>query len=117
MHRGVFLAALLGLSTGAVAQSSGSLTGIVVDAATQAPLADAVVTARSPALLGEQGAATDKDGSFEMTLLPPGTYGLTVKHDGYQAFAPEGLVLKGKKVRIKLAIVAVPAAVAPAGTG
>jgi TonB family protein len=112
MHRAVLLAALMGLSTGAFAQSSsGSLTGIVVDAATQAPLAEATVTAHGPSLLGEQLAVTDKDGSFEMTLLPPGTYGLSVKRDGYQPFAPEGLVLKGKKVRIKLAIAAVPSAV------
>src|ERR1043166_4397053 len=115
MHRGVFLAALFGLSTGALAQNTGSLTGIVVDAGTQAPLADATVTAHSPALLGEQSAVTDKDGSFEMTFLPPGTYGLSVKRDGYQAFSPEGLVLKGKKVRIKLAIAPQPAAVAPSG--
>jgi TonB family protein len=116
MHRGVLMAALLGLSTGALAQAAGSLTGIVVDAATQAPLADATVTAHSPALLGEQSAVTDKDGSFEMTLLPPGTYGLSVKRDGYTPFAPEGLVLKGKKVRVKLSITVVPVAVAaPSG--
>ena len=116
MHRGVFVAALLGLSTGALAQATSSLTGIVVDAATQAPLQDATVTAHSPALLGEQSAVTDKEGGFEMTLLPPGTYGLVVKHDGYSPFAPEGLVLKGKKLRIKLSIAPQPAAVAaPSG--
>jgi len=112
MHRGALLAALLGLSAGAFAQAAGSLTGVVVDAATQAPLSDATVTAHSPALLGEQSAVTDREGAFEMTFLPPGTYGLVVKHDGYQTFSPEGLTLKGRKVRIKLSIAAAPAAAA-----
>jgi TonB family protein len=104
MQRLAFLAALCGLSTGAFAQGAGSLTGVVVDASTQAPLPEAAVTVRSPALLGEQSAVTDAQGGFEMTLLPPGTYSVTVKRDGYQTFSPEGLVLKGKKIRVKLAI-------------
>src|SRR5438067_2708733 len=116
MRRVVLWAALLGLSTGtgAFAQTAGSLVGVVVDAATQSPLAGAVVTVHSPALLGEQSATTNDEGAFEMTLLPPGTYGVTVRRDGFFPFAPEGLVLKGKKVRIKLAIAPVPAAPPPA---
>src|SRR5256885_619161 len=115
MRRVVLWAALLGLSTGtgAFAQAAGSLAGVVVDASTQNPLPGAVVTVHSPALLGEQAATTDGEGAFEMTLLPAGTYGLTVRRDGFQPYAPEGLVLKGKKVRIKLAIVPVPAAAPP----
>lgn len=109
MHRLAVLAALCGLSTAALAQATGSLTGIVVDATTQAPLADALVTAHSPALLGEQSAVTDAQGGFEMTLLPPGTYGLTVKRDGYQTFEPSVLLLKGKKIKIKLSIAKVEA--------
>lgn len=105
-----FTAALL-----AQASAYGSLSGMVVDATTQSPLADAVVTARSPVLLGEQSVTTDADGNFEMTLLPPGTYDLLVKRDGFQAFAPGGLVLKGHKIRIRLALLPTPAAaVAPA---
>jgi TonB family protein len=93
----------------AFAQSGGSLAGVVVDAATQAPLAEAVVTARSPALLGEQSAITDAQGAFEMTLLPPGTYSLVVRHDGFDVYEPAGLVLHGGKTRIKVAVVQTPA--------
>src|SRR6266404_8270666 len=109
-------AAIFALSTGALAQNAGSLAGVVVDAATQAPLSDATVVAKSPALVGEQAVTTDAQGSFEMTLLPAGTYGLTVKRDGFQHFAPDGLVLKGKKVHVRLALLAEvsPAAVAAA---
>ena len=110
-----FLLTLLAAS-GALAQTSGSLTGIVVDATTQTPLADAQVTARSPALVGEQTVTTDSDGGFEMTLLPPGTYDLLIKRDGFQAFAPAGLVLKGHKVRIRLALMPTPVVRAPVET-
>ena len=107
--------ALLAVSTAAVAAgTAGSLAGVVVDAVTQTPVADAVVIARSPALVGEQSAVTDETGAFEMTWLPPGTYGLTVKRDGFQSFSPEGLVLKGRKVKIRLALMAAVRAAPPA---
>ncbi|HZX94891.1 MAG TPA: carboxypeptidase regulatory-like domain-containing protein [Myxococcales bacterium] len=87
--------------------AAGSLAGVVVDAATQAPLADAQVTARSPALVGEQSAMTDATGAFEMTFLPAGSYTVTVRRDGYQPFTPENLILKGKqKVHVRIAVVA-----------
>src|SRR5437764_1724611 len=111
----IFLAALLGLSSAAIAQSAGSLAGVVVDATTQNPVPDAVVMAKSPALLGEQSVVTDAQGGFEMTFLPPGTYGLSVKRSGFQTYEPGGLVLKGRKMRIKLALLPTPAAPRPAG--
>ena len=108
--RAAVLATAVALSLGALssgalaAESSGALVGVVVDAATQSPVPEAQVTARGPALLGEQTAVTDETGAFEMTFLPPGTYGLSVKRDGFQPFAPDGLVLKGRKVKIRLAL-------------
>ena len=102
--RGALVSLLMTLSAGAFAQGTGSLSGVVVDALTQGPLAEAVVVAKSPALLGEQSAVTDADGGFEMTFLPAGTYDLMVKRDGFQAFAPGGLVLKGRRVRVRLAL-------------
>lgn len=104
--RAMFLV-VLALSTRALA-ADGSLTGVVVDAATQSPIADASVTARGPALVGEQTVTTDETGAFEMTFLPSGTYGLLVKREGYQTFAPEGLQLHGRRVRIRLALMPVP---------
>lgn len=116
MRAAAVLSAIFAFSTSALAQGAGSLTGIVVDATTQSPLAKVSVTARSPALVGEQTAVTDAEGAFEMTLLPPGTYDLMVKRDGYQTFAPGGLVLKGHRVRIRLAVMPVPVAVPLAQT-
>ncbi|SRR6266571_1377046 len=60
--------AILVLAARAGAQPSGIISGVVLDATTQAPLAGALITARSPALMGEQIAVTDDAGAFEMTL-------------------------------------------------
>src|SRR5207237_879610 len=82
--------AVLVLAAPAGAQPSGIISGLVLDATTQAPLAGAVITARGPALMGEQTAVTDDAGAFEITMLPPGTYALAVHHDGFLPFSPEG---------------------------
>ena len=102
----VFTFALCG---SAAAQTiTGVLTGVVVDAATQAPLPDATVVARSPALPGEQSAVTDESGAFEMTLLPAGTYSLAVTHEGFESFSPDGLTIKAGRMRIRIAVAPVP---------
>jgi TonB family protein len=93
------------LALGAAAQPTGILSGIVVDATTRAPLPGAVVTARSPALLGEQSALTDESGVFEMTMLAPGTYALAVQHGGFLPFAPDGIVVRDHRVRVRLQLV------------
>ena len=114
MRRAV-LAFTFAVCTSAAAQTTtATLTGVVVDAATQAPLPDAVVVARSPALPGEQSAVTDGSGAFEMTLLPAGTYSLAVTREGFQPFSPGGMAIKGGKMRIRIAVAAVPAPPAPA---
>jgi TonB family protein len=93
---------LLLLSAGAAAQTAGSIAGVVVDATTQNPVAGAMVTARSPAMVGEQSAVTDEAGVFEITLLPAGTYGLAVRRDGFEAYAPDGLAVRGRRVKVRL---------------
>ena len=100
-------AAVVALSAGALAaESSGSLTGVVLDAASQNPIDGAVVIAHGTTLMGEQSAVTDETGAFEMSFLPPGNYGLVVKRDGFQTFSSDGLLLKGRRVKIRLAILA-----------
>src|SRR4051812_29546785 len=105
MHRAV-LAVSLALSTSALAQTSmGSLAGTVVDAVTQAPLADARVTAHSAAWGGEQPPMPEGGGWLEMPFLPAGAYPISVRRDGSPPFTAQGLSLKGKKVHLRLAIV------------
>jgi TonB family protein len=96
---------LLLFTAGAAAQPAGIISGVVVDATSRAPLSGAVVTARSPVLLGEQSAVTDETGAFEMTMLTPGTYALAVRHEGFLPFQPQGLVVHDRRVRVRLQLV------------
>jgi TonB family protein len=100
--------AVLVLAARAGAQPSGILSGLVLDATTQAPLAGALITARSPVLMGDQSTVTDDAGAFEMTMLPPGTYALAVQHDGFLPFSPEGLVVRGRRVKVRLQLMPEP---------
>jgi TonB family protein len=109
--RSAVLGLVLSLATGALAEGpapAAILLGTVVDAATEAPVPEAVVVAHSPALIGEQEVRTDAAGAFEMTFLPPGTYSLSVRRDGFVPFAPEALVLKVGKVHVRIAVLPVP---------
>ena len=114
-------AAVFAFSAGTfAADSTGSLAGVVLDASSQNPVEGALVVAHGTTLMGEQSAVTDETGAFEMTFLPPGSYGLVVKRDGFQTFSPESLQLKGRRMRIRLALLAnvapPPRASAPAET-
>jgi hypothetical protein len=70
------------------------LTGKVVDATTQSPVADVVVTLTSPALQGEQVAVTDASGSYRIPNLPPGAYELRCDKDSYRPFSRPGIALR-----------------------
>src|SRR5476649_892895 len=106
MMRAPFLGALaLFVAPAAVAQSTapqGSVSGVVLDAATQKPVEGAQVTAKSASLVGEQSATTNESGFFELTMLPPGTYLLSISRDRYATFEPGGLGIKARRTRIKL---------------
>src|SRR5438270_3023277 len=99
-------ALILALSTPASAQTTGGLSGQIIDAQTQNPVPDAVVIAQSPALQGEQTAVTDATGTFEITLLPAGTYTLNVQREGYQPFTQGGISVRlDRTIKIKLQLV------------
>ena len=83
--------ALFLICSGALAQGSGVITGTVQDAATQAPLPNVLVTATSPALLGEQVVLTDAAGEYRVPQLPPGTYALRFEREDHKPYAREGI--------------------------
>ena len=100
----VGVASLL-LASPALAQTTGGLSGQIIDANTQNPVADAVVIAQSPSLQGEQTAVSDAQGQFEITLLPTGVYSLNVQREGYQAFTQGGLSVRlDKTIKVKLTL-------------
>ncbi len=73
--------ALILLSSGAAAQTTGSIRGTVETQGT--PLPGAEVEARSPNLQGSRTSTTDAEGRFNLTLLPPGTYTVTATLQGF----------------------------------
>ncbi|HZW90203.1 MAG TPA: TonB-dependent receptor, partial [Myxococcaceae bacterium] len=83
---------VLGLiCSSALAQGTGVITGTVQDASTLAALPDVVVTAKSPALLGEQIVLTDAAGEYHVPQLPPGMYSLRFEREDHKPFTREGI--------------------------
>jgi hypothetical protein len=78
----------------AFGQSTGVLTGAVVDATTRQPVADVVVTATSPALQGEQIVVTDKTGSYRISQLPPGNYTVRLDREAYKPYSSGAITLR-----------------------
>ena len=91
LPRSALLCALL-LSTAASASSA--LIGTVVDARSQQPVPDVVVTVTSPALEGEQVVVSDAQGNYRVPGLPPGLYTLRFEKE---AFTPHG----GKEIKLR----------------
>ena len=83
----------LGLLSAPVAGQTASsvLTGVVVDAATQRPVGNVVVTATSPALQSEQVVVTDATGLYRVPQLPPGTYALRFEKESYRPLSRTGI--------------------------
>ena len=63
------------------AQTTGSIRGTAETG--QTPLPGVAVEAKSPNLQGTRTAVTDNEGRFNLTLLPPGTYTITAKLEGF----------------------------------
>ncbi|WP_164017480.1 TonB-dependent receptor [Pyxidicoccus trucidator] len=90
-------------SAGAFAQRTSVITGTVSNAADQKPLADAVVTATSPQLQGEQTVVSDASGQYRLPQLPSGTYTVRVERDGYEPFVRSDIVLRlDRTVRVNI---------------
>jgi hypothetical protein len=95
------LAALLG--SGALAQGSAVITGTIINTETKKPVPDAVVTATSPSLQGEQAVLTDKSGTYRIPQLPPGSYTLRVEADAFKPYSRGGITLRaGTTIRVNV---------------
>ncbi|NOK15537.1 DUF3520 domain-containing protein [Corallococcus carmarthensis] len=83
----------------------GVIIGTVIDASTNKPVQDVVVTATSPSLQGEQTVVTDAQGNYRIPQLPPGTYTLRFEMESFKPFTrPEVQLLLNRTIRVNVAM-------------
>ena len=81
----------------ALAGTTGGLTGRVIDAASQAPLADVSVTVTAASQTATS--VTDANGSFRFLSLAPDTYTVQLKKAGYDDLAQPGVTILADQVQ------------------
>src|SRR5580704_16208331 len=85
----VILVSLLTWHQAALAGTTGSITGTVVDATSRAPIAGAQVTAASPSQVAR--VTTDAAGRFTFISLAPDTYTISASHSGFETLSIAGI--------------------------
>ena len=127
--------AMLLFAGSAIAQSTGTIVGVVTDAASGKPVAGALIIATSKSLQGEQTAVTGTKGDYTLVSLPPGIYTLNAQLAGYKpatrgeinlrvdftiraniAIVPEAVQMEEQVVKTGLSAPAVNVGSAEAGT-
>lgn len=104
--RGVFGAAMVfalvfGQETRVLAVTTGSISGIVSDAKTHAPIAGAQVTATSPS--GNYRTSSDGKGFYILQGMQPDTYNITASAQGYAAMTlPGETVITANVIRVNI---------------
>jgi hypothetical protein len=93
----LLLVAMLCQGTWALASTTGGMGGMVQDADSNAPLADASVTASSPSQT--LSTTTDASGHFTFISLTPDTYTVSVTKDGYQPGSTAGVTVFADSVQ------------------
>jgi len=88
----VWLGLLLAVTSPALAQTSGGIVGRVTDE-TGGVLPGVSIEARSPALQGARNAQSEGDGTFHLTLLPPGDYTLSFSLAGFATVTQGGVAV------------------------
>ncbi|MGZ3561503.1 MAG: TonB-dependent receptor domain-containing protein [Vulcanimicrobiaceae bacterium] len=87
----ILAVALLGQGTWALAGTTGGMTGLVTDATSGAPIANAKVTASSPS--ETISTKSDSSGHFVFLSLPPDTYDVAADKEGYAPFSQPGVTV------------------------
>jgi len=88
------LTSLILISNNIFAQESIKITGVVIDAQTEEPLAAANVWLEEIFL----GAATDADGYYRILNIPAGSYEIRANYIGYENFSDSITVRPGDKI-------------------
>lgn len=90
--QGLICALLVASSFPALAQTTGSITGTVVDN-TGAILPGVTVSATSPSQMGVQTTISNETGTYRFPALPPGTYALIYELSGFSTVRRQGIVV------------------------
>jgi hypothetical protein len=93
-----YLALALVVPPGAHAQTTGAVIGTVVDQEGGRPLEGVTVLLQGPQ--GDQGAVTGKDGGYQFSALPIGTYAVHFYYGDVAVDRPEVVVSVDQRVRI-----------------
>lgn len=88
---------LLAPLTTALAQSTGAITGVVLDEATQRPLPGAAVKLQSSPLSTD----TDRAGAFQLLRVPAGPQTISVSYIGYEPGSFEVEIKAGSSIELK----------------
>ncbi|QRK08902.1 TonB-dependent receptor [Archangium violaceum] len=94
MLRATGVVVVASLSYGTAAYADSVIVGTVVSAENKKPVADVVVTATSPNLLGEQVVVTDAQGQYRIPQLPPGVYTLRFDKESFKPFSRPDIQLR-----------------------
>ncbi|MDX2014678.1 MAG: TonB-dependent receptor [Myxococcaceae bacterium] len=78
----------------ALAQDGATLTGVVTDVVSGAPVPEVVVTVSSAALDQPRTTKTDADGFYRLTQLPPGAYRLNFQKPSFRPLTRGEAVLR-----------------------
>jgi hypothetical protein len=102
----LLLVGTAGCNTDALPPASGyaSVTGVIVDVATNAPIAGAVVTIDTVLT-----ATTDAAGKFTIDKVPSGIADYAVQATGYQPLTSTANVEPGKPFQLNLTLAKTPA--------
>ncbi len=102
---GMLLAVSCLLGFNAFAQGTSVLIGTLSDAATRAPVADAVVTVTSPSMQGEQVAVSDATGSYRVAQLPPGIFTIRVEKEAFKPYSRGDIEIRADRtIRLNIEI-------------
>jgi outer membrane receptor protein involved in Fe transport len=92
---------ILGICGGLLAQTTGKISGTIIDAETREALMGANVIVEGTQL----GAAAGMDGSFYILSVPPGTFNVRVRMMGYKDYVLQGLrvsVNRTAEIRVEM---------------
>lgn len=93
----LWFALLAPFSATAFAQSTGAVTGVVLDELTQRPLPGAAIKLQRSSLSTD----TDRSGAFQLLRVPNGPQTITVSYIGYEIGSFEVEVQAGKAIELK----------------